>query len=225
MDKTKVKVALIKGFFGVIVVLISSLVTVYVTHKDGENGDTGIKINASGGGTVTAIGDGGVQQNEYHQNNEYNNFYTEKSWSDYSVNDLLILAEEALNSGNDEKAYEIYLTDKICDNEIALCNLGYMYLNGCYVEQNFEKAKEYYGRVETPNGLKGLLAVAIQERNEDDILRLMAELANENNTDFWNYMSLCQYGKTIDEVGKENIVFDESIIDNFYQFLFPFLYR
>lgn len=230
--KMKMKVAVITGSFTVIVALIALFETVYVVEKGNGKTETetetetetyNVEINNSDDVNVN-VGNGSIQQNEYNQNSEYNqnneyyNFYTGKGWSDYNTNELLVLAVEALKNEDYEKAYEIYLTDKMQNNETALCNLGYMYLNGYYVEQNFEKAKEYYSKVKSNNGLKGLLAVAIWEEDKEEILSLMTMLAQKDDKDFWNYISFCQFGKNVEEAGKENIILDENAIPYYYQY-------
>lgn len=223
MKQTKVKVAMITGFFGVIIALITLLGTVYMGQKDIENAEVEnynsgeVEIDNSDD-VIVNVGNGSVQRNEYNQTNEYNNFYAKNEWNDYSTDELLILAEAALNSNDYEKAYEIYMTERMQNNEIALCNLAYIHLNGYYVQQNFEKAKAYYSKAESNNGLVGLLAIAIWEENTEDILRLIDILKQEDDMDFWNYISFCQFGESLEQVGKENIIFGENAIPYFYQY-------
>ena len=63
---------------------------------------------------------------------------------EYTEEQLLAQAELHYNGNHYESLIELYTSESLLDNPIALNNLGYMYSNGVYFSQNFNTAIHYY---------------------------------------------------------------------------------
>ncbi len=89
-----------------------------------------------------------------------------------SVETLLEYAENSYLANNYEVVATIYSMDKLEDNVIANTNLGYMYANGEYFDQNDEMADKYYDKAISLNSMEALnnkIALHMRKKKNDCI--------------------------------------------------------
>ena len=61
-----------------------------------------------------------------------------------TVEELLLKAQNYYKMGRYDKAVEIYNMEKLEQTPLAMSNLAYFYVNGIYLSQDIDKAKELY---------------------------------------------------------------------------------
>lgn len=197
--------AIVTGLFG----LAGNLMGNNNEMETGRN--TGIVISDSQNiGTVSI--------DNSHDTNflEYSDHYTT-----YDEEKLLLLADTAYIDEDFEKCFEILIKEELQETPIALYNLGFMYLNGLYVEQDYEKADSYFEMSNSIAGERGKLVSAIMKKDYDTIKHTIAFLTSQNDYDTWNYLSYCNYDKSIDDVLENSFNMKENFrysIENFYRY-------
>lgn len=91
------------------------------------------------------VSENSINSNNINYNNQItNNTVFEDANSD--VETLLNYAQFYYLANNYEGVARIYGNSLLSDNPIALTNLGYMYANGVYFQQNLEIAERYYDK-------------------------------------------------------------------------------
>ena len=191
--------------------------------------------------TINNTNENNVDANISADNSIENNYYTDMllNYKDISVETLLMIAEIAYIGGNYELASMIYGIDKLADNPIRNCNLGYFFANGIYVTKDFAKAEKYYDEAivyEHSQSIRNKLALYIKNNSEmdrdikenyinlpynnDHIISYLKNekcLNNENINEYINSLNGTNFYELSDTEKKEYIV------DSFYKWSAPIL--
>lgn len=179
-------------------------------------------------------------ENIINSNNQItNNTVFENSSSDEGS--LMNYANFYYTSNNLEGVVRIYGNSKLANNPVALTNLGYMYANGIYFEQNFEIAEKYYDQAISlgfEQAICNKLAMYLKNKLPDTISVLNEGFENRNdkiarfvssnyymdkteyNMAFYYDFYLLSNEEKINEI-ESWYYWDEGIIEAYYEKPYP----
>lgn len=103
-----------------------------------------------------------------------------------------------------ERALAIYKSHELKNNKIANVNLGYMYINGIGVEKNVDIALEYFDRSNSIEGKRNAVYACLVSHRADEMFKRIEELLQENDDVIKNYLCLCKFGMTYEELKNDS---------------------
>lgn len=158
-----------------------------------------------------------VNNNTYEQQDS--EIFLNYNFEDMSKQELLRIAKTACLSENFDYAYDIYTSEILKDNQVALINLGYIYANGLsYIGTDYQKAEECYIKADCIEAKRNLLALYLDSRKDKEkINELINDLLWQNNDELtWNYMFLTVYDilpeMNIQDISKEKFEYDINLL-------------
>ncbi len=128
------------AFFHIINIVISICAIIF--SLDAKNDVNTYKIMVQELNTTVTNLNSQIFNIKGDMNQEWNSTYIYEY--EKSVISLLNEAEVFYDSKRYEEVLKVYSDERLRDNVIVLNNLGYMYANGYYVEQDFKVAERYY---------------------------------------------------------------------------------
>lgn len=135
---------------------------------------------------------------------------------------LLKIGKNYFDMKEYDKAFMTYSNKNLKDNLNAKINIGYLYAHGYGVEENASKAMEIYKSIDTDEAKKNRLALLITTNKESRNFKEMDEslkyLMQKDDHDVWDYLSFSKYGRSIDEMIKENPNIKDDFEVNFEDF-------
>lgn len=152
------------------------------------------------------IGENVSVENNYDNSNNWTVYtYSESEADKYTATEIFILADHSYEKGNYETAFSLYNLSQVKNSDIALCNKAYMYEHGLGVKKDIEKAIECLKSTKTKDAKRYLLSLYLlyYDDKQQQCIKLIDDLIKNNDELTLKYITLQNYGMTLDEFRKE----------------------
>lgn len=152
------------------------------------------------------IGDNVSVENNYDTSTNLTVYtYSKEESNKYNATEILILADYSYRKGNYDTAFSLYNLSQVKNSDIALCNKAYMYEHGLGVEKDIEKAIECLKATKIKDAKRYLLSLYLlyYDDKQQQCIKLIDDLVKNNDELTLKYITLQNYGMTLDEFRKE----------------------